>query len=215
MNCFTATSRGIATGITSTPTHIDLGETGRSRRLVRVPVEGAQMESGRIVAAGATRQPSLVAPKAGDPAIVRVKTDQVYTRGCPGNLGSPCGAMGIVAQGLTAWGDAGNLGSHPDVLVAMRPGSAVVVTFAGGRGKGAGIRVLAFPTGFSAPVLIDLGAEDMIPSRPELDAATVLGTAAAFDEVIALVKSGDPAAVNTLARLQARRDKLGQASERF
>ncbi len=215
-NCFTATARGIVAGITlTTPTTLDLGEAGRSRRLVRVPVEGARVDAGRVVEAGATRRPSLVAPKDDGLMVVRVKTDKVYTRGCPGKIGAPCGAMGVIAEGLTAWGDAGGLGSHPDVLLAMRPGSAIVITFSGGRGKGQGVRLLVYPTWLPAPVIIDLGAEDMVASHPDLDAATVLGTVAVFDEVIGLVERGDPAAVNTLARLKARREKLNEPVEQF
>ncbi len=173
-NCYTATAAGVAPGITLTPQSsppgvqsVSLGEVGRARRLTLVPVLGARIDGGRLGLGGATKRPSIEAFQPGDAVLARVKTDQTYTRGCPGSLGALKGAAAEVARGLTAWGDAGGLGSHPDVLLAMRPGSAVAVTFSGGRRKGAGRRILVFFTGAEAPVILDPGDEAGVPYRPE------------------------------------------------
>ena len=88
-NCWTVTSRGIILGIVATTeghkSFVKLGETGRERKLVQVPIEGSTVQDGKVIEAGATKRPSLVSFQADDPALVRIKTDQVYTRGCPGS----------------------------------------------------------------------------------------------------------------------------------
>lgn len=233
-NCFTARAGRMDTGIAWSETHgvvsLVLGETGRSRRRVDLPVvltEGAPFDTNydghrRPVLFNATvvgRPPVLheVVEEPEDGAVlVRIDTEGTYTRGNPGSLdhGSGegdalwcSGAVKEVARGQRAWGDAGNLGTMPDVLLLLRPGALVRVIFSGGRSKGFGLRFVWYRPDALArgadPEVLDLGStrdEDRVPDeiarRDDLEAlalalAGVDGNRRAAVEAALAAKSQD------------------------
>lgn len=201
-NLYTATSRGLVPGIEidHSTSCVRLGESGRERVEVWIPVAaGIERENvaGRIrIGLAAVRMsgpyPSFVEYRPGTPEMVRVRTESVYTRGSPGSL-CLLGAARQVAAGAHAWGDAGRVGSHPDALIEMPPGSAVRAVFSGGRGKGQGARWILTPPGLEWPRLVDLGES----ARPELTWPSVGLTQADLAWLAELVEVGgrgvDPA----------------------
>lgn len=203
-NCYTLTRSGLVLGISVTDGQIALGETGRGRTLaVVLPVGGqGNFPKGTVplTEAGFRRDGKFTDRQDGDPCFIRVKTEAAYTRGAEGDV-IPHGAIGVVARGNTAWGDAGRLGSHPDVIVAIRPGTgAVVAVFSGGRGKGGGARLLAWPTSRLAPLALDLyEAGDMSPAAQGL-------TPAEAQEILALVDSEKSPATAEALRVLAKPD---------
>lgn len=183
---FTARAGGVEPGValhSKAAGTVRLGEAGRSRRAVDITVDpavvvGSGWESvvvaGALIAKGGAVR--IEAGPEGTAIAVRARTDVVYTRGCPGRIEqSPVAPWATVAEGVTAWGDAGGLGTHPDaLLVADRPACAVVV-FSGGRGKGQGARLLLAleRDGRLRPVLVDLDEN----AQPELRPSAVLTAA--------------------------------------
>lgn len=181
----TATRTGITGWVETSGGQLVLGQTGRSRREVRVAVDpslGDRPEVGAVVRQG--DRVSLVPGRAGDAVVVRVRTEAAYTRGCPGRIRVGPG-WSLVAEGLTAWGGAGNLGVMPDVLLAVRGDAEGVcqLTFSGGRRKGGGTRwLVAVQRGCDWPsvLLIDCHPDAVPDLRPaavllEGEAARVLG----------------------------------------
>lgn len=168
---YTATPGGLQPGILIPLLGLRLGETGRERRCVQVAADaallGTRAETATLQILG-ERSLRLDPGPGGDAVVVRTRTDVVYTRGCPGRLAP--GQWNVLAEGRTAWGAAGRLGSHPDVLLAIRGPGAAWVCFSGGRHKGCGSRLLlALDRGADAPSvwLLDLDAA----ARPELSIA--------------------------------------------
>lgn len=205
---FTATPGGITAGIAVKDGCIALGETGRARTLVKVGVSAPIGADGKIHRGAVVRDRNVriepEAPGAPDAIVVRVRTDWTYTRGCPGRLALGRGLVEI-AKGFTAWGDAGGLGSHPDVLLGAKGPGAALVTFSGGRGKGLGLRLLAVVETADGlmPELYDLPAVGDAALRPELD--PIAGLAGHLPTVLdALDAVQDSDAKERLAGLRAK-----------
>lgn len=158
-----ATAKGIQYGIEVNEGVLTLGETGRNRREVRVAVDpamGRRPEVGNVI-----RRSGLLSIAPGEPndaVVVRVKTRAGYTRGAPGRFHHGTGWT-TLAEGFHAWGDAGNLGVMPDLLLAVRGSDEGVchAIFSGG-GYGDGSRwLLALQRGFDWPSVV------MIDCRPD------------------------------------------------
>jgi len=182
---FTATRTGLSAGLEVRGGVVVLGESGRSRREVRVAADPGL--GSRPVVAGVVRRGDVVSLTPGEPGdavVVRVRTEEAYTRGCPGRLRLG-GGWTLLTEGLTAWGGAGRLGVMPDALLAVRGDAegVVQVTFSGGRSKGGGVRWLAaLRRGCDWPsvVLLDCHPDARPDLRPggillEGEAARVLG----------------------------------------
>ena len=167
----TATRTGLQYGVQVHNNILTLGQSGRARREIRIPVDpsmGRQPEVGSVTVSGNRLQ---IGPgEAKDAVVVRVRTEAIYTRGCPGTITLGKG-WNILAQGFTAWGDAGGLGSMPDSLLAVRGDVEGVcrIVFSGGRGRVSGGRwLVALQRGCEWPsvVMIDCH-EDALPAlRP-------------------------------------------------
>lgn len=173
---YTLSVSGLVEGfLTQTsPTHgcpvVELGEAGRSRRLVRVAVFAAVtvfpgMSSSGCVFCGSLvggPSPRIEPGEPGNAIAVRIRTACTYTRGCPGRL-TLAGGWASVAEGVTAWGGAGRVGTHPDAIIATREEGAARIVFSGGRPKGAGTRWLLALRSLSGG--LDLYTFDASPER--------------------------------------------------
>lgn len=139
---YTATTGGLTPGLAIMEGKLTLGETGRQRRRIDIPASiDRYTDVGAIVQAGLNWR--IEAGTATDSAVVRVRTECVYTRGATGGI-TLGGQWVELARGVHAWGDAGNLGVMPDVLIGIRAEQTGVcrITFSGGRSKGCGVRWL-------------------------------------------------------------------------
>jgi hypothetical protein len=148
MKCFTiiggVAHAGIALASTSPPT-VAVGQAGRGRRQVTVPVPpGAVIEDGRLLAVSSVDETAvavvLVAdhsgyrgswrwrevPTANCPSQIREGTCQVcgadYGHHRPYPAGDAPVPGRIIAQGWSAQGDAGRMGGGGEYLLALPPG---------------------------------------------------------------------------------------------
>lgn len=181
-NCWTASAAGVWAGILTDGdgalAPVVLGEEGRSRRKLvlgtRDVAPGDRIPGALGMAGFDLAGQRFVRWQTDDPEFVRVRTDARYRKGTTSDL-QVFGAAKILAKGLTAWGDAGRLGVHPDALLALRKGSAVFVQFTGDRidGGGGGSRWIV-RTGTENPRMIDFGyvheGKREIGPAPALDA---------------------------------------------
>ena len=159
MKCYTfLEGRGVTPGIRITQDPhlgwvVRLGEEGRGRRLVKVPLhrqrppEVAEVSyQHRIIEADPvqikiSRHPYgekkfwvLAATSGGQGAetLVKVNTQGPYTRDTWGKWEPLEGAPKTITQGHGARGDAGRVGGWTDSLVVIRPGDAILVRPEGG-----------------------------------------------------------------------------------
>lgn len=223
---YTLTVAGLVEGFATqtSPTNacpvVELGEAGRARKLVRVAVFAAVMRdpgtmspSGRVFCGSLVggSSPRIEPGEPGGAIAVRVRTDYTYTRGCPGRL-TIAGGWSPVAEGTTAWGDAGRVGSHPDTIIATREEGAARVVFAGGRHKGAGTRWLCAMRNPSGN--LDLYTFDASPERrtESLHPAHVLRDPALRARALALCEAVPGASEGQLAEL---REALSEGGARW
>lgn len=155
--CYTFYQGKITDGIavTTVPAGhaVVLGEDGRGREIVSVPVLG-DAASDRLATVKVVETDrkmvraryswekdeervsyALISATRPTPgiAIVRVRTDWVYTRGTSGKWEVWKGAPLALASGYRAQGDAGRLGTSADSLVVLHEGDVLFVSPEGGR----------------------------------------------------------------------------------
>lgn len=174
---YTAGTGGLTAGLGIMDGKLTLGETGRQRRRIDIPASiDRYADVGTIIQAGLNWR--IEAGNGTDSAVVRVKTNCVYTRGASGGI-TLGGQWMELARGFHAWGDAGNLGVMPDVLIGIRAEQTGVcrITFSGGRSKGCGMRWL---------IATDRGAEwptiSMVDCHPSAHPALRPGAVLLPDE---------------------------------
>ena len=175
---YTATTGGLTPGLGIMEGKLTLGETGRQRRRVDIPATiDRYVDVASVVQSGLNWR--IEAGASTNSAVVRVRTEVVYTRGAPGGL-TLGGQWAELARGFHAWGDAGNLGSMPDALIGIREGQTGVckVTFSGGRSKGCGVRWL-----FSTDRGADWPTVGMIDCHPSAHPALRPGAVLLPDEI--------------------------------
>jgi hypothetical protein len=140
---YTATASGLTLGFSRIyENKLTLGDTGRQRRRIDIPASiDRYADVGAVVKSGLNWRIEAGTEK--NSAVVHVKTEAAYTRGAPGGI-TLGGQWVELVRGMHAWGDAGNLGAMPDVLVGIRAEQTGVcrITFSGGRNKGYGVRWL-------------------------------------------------------------------------
>lgn len=153
--CFTfhcgKVSQGISVGRVPAGLAIVLGEEGRGRKSVSVPLVGfeeqplieaavAKLSEETIPARYYGDQPTtkvkyglINAALANGAALVRVNTSWVYTRGTNGRWEAWKGNSVTLVSGQGAHGDAGNVCNWQDGLVILREGDVLYVHPEGGR----------------------------------------------------------------------------------
>jgi len=110
-----------------------LGEAGRGRKAVIIPVLGLPGEATQMYDAKLEHlSAGVLALRAIDPdgsanILVRVCTQAVYTRGASGWWEAIRGNPETLALGRGAHGDAGRCGSWDDGLVVLHPGDVLKV----------------------------------------------------------------------------------------
>lgn len=178
------------------PWEVVVGEPGRGRREVRVPLPAGAVveEDGRHPSRGV-----LVSVPGGGGALVRVPDLSGYRGGWSAGSTDPtpptpeaaAPPWRVIAEGECAEGDAGAMGGGADVLVVVRDGDAVLLR-RHGRLYGAPARLRLAVTGGVATL------------RDEAAYEASREAAAAWAEVIPADLSGDvPAAVSCEVRLGA------------
>lgn len=175
---YTATTGGLTAGLGISEGKLTLGEIGRQRRRIDIPANiDRYADVGALVQTGLNWR--IEAGTEQDSAVVRVRTNCVYTRGATGGI-TLGGQWVELARGFHAWGDAGNLGVMPDVLIGIRESQTGVcrITFSGGRSKGCGVRWL---------VATDRGADwptiSMVDCHPSAHPALRPGAVLLDDEI--------------------------------
>ena len=134
MKCYTMRSGVVAVGIDAKDAAIRVGETGRGRKLVSVPVPaGSEGADGRLL---------LSVPAKNEPsgAVLVLFRDHSGFRG-GWSLTDRQGVI-VLAEGECAQGDAGRMGGGPEYLAVLADGGAATVNRSGRLyGKAATLRV--------------------------------------------------------------------------
>lgn len=122
MKCYTVKAAAVSVGVAVKDGAVLVGEEGRGRKLVRVPVPaGSEMADGRLVAVPAKNQPAG--------AVL------VAFRDCSGFRGgwSLADRQGVivVAEGACAQGDAGRMGGGPEYLAVVADGGSATINRSG------------------------------------------------------------------------------------
>ena len=133
MKCYTIRGGTGAEGIETKDAAIRVGETGRGRKLVSVPVpQGAEVADGRLLAVPAKNQPAG--------AVLVAFRDHSGFRG-GWSLSDRQGVI-VLAEGECAQGDAGRMGGGPEYLAVVADGGSATVNRSGRLyGKAATLRV--------------------------------------------------------------------------
>ncbi len=113
-----------------------LGETGRGRSLVEVPLIGFEAEKVEMAAVANLGKGifGLVQSEKFETGavLVRVSTSGPYTRGTTGEVEGRKGSPTIITSGHGAHGGAGSIGGWPDSLVVLKEGDTLYVRQEGG-----------------------------------------------------------------------------------
>lgn len=122
MKCYTIKASAVQAGIAVKDGAVLVGEEGRGRKLVRVPVPaGADMVDGRLAAVPAKNQP--------EGAVL------VAFRDCSGFRGgwslSDRQGVIVVAEGACAQGAAGRMGGGPEYLAVVADGGSATINRSG------------------------------------------------------------------------------------
>lgn len=208
---YTVTAARVEPGIVVSQGCIVLGQVGRSRREVRIPVPPELVRDGRVHRATLVSRGGRVEIIPEEPGstgvVLRIRAEGCYTKYTTSSIRLGAGLTEIV-YGVTAWGDAGNLGTHRDALIGWRPTAlaAAIVTFAGGRRKGYGARLVVVapsPAPELPPVaLYDLPDEGDLPLTAALDPAQLVD-GGRLDRVLAALPA-EHAYAGRIAALRAR-----------
>lgn len=125
MKCYTVKAQKIAEGIETRDGAVRVGESGRGRKLVSVPVpQGAEvvgMKVGTLISVPAKNQP--------EGAVL------VAFRDCSGFRGgwtlSDKIGVAVLAEGACAQGDAGRMGGGPEYLAVVADGGSATINRSG------------------------------------------------------------------------------------
>lgn len=133
MKCYTMRGGVVADGIETKDGAIHVGETGRGRKLVSVPVpQGAEVVAGRLLSVPAKNQPAGV-------VLVAFRDHSGFRGGWA--LADRQGVI-VLAEGECAQGAAGRMGGGPEYLALVTEGGAATVNRSGRLyGKAATLRV--------------------------------------------------------------------------
>ena len=122
MKCYTIRSGVVAVGIDARKAEIRVGETGRGRKLVSVPIPaGSEGADGRLLSVPAGNQPSGA-------ALIVFRDHSGYRGGW--SLTDRQGVI-VLAEGACAQGDAGRMGGGPEYLAVVADGGTATVNRSG------------------------------------------------------------------------------------